>query len=155
MLHRAPTTAELACRLDVSHHEIVDARRSGYAYRPLSVEQPAPWHEDRSLLDTFGAPDRGIDAVDRRDLLRRGLAELPEREQRIVALRYLAEFTQAEIATRLGLSQMHISRLLARSLTQLRAGTRHEGPSAGVEAGPARGIRPGPASQGRSLKLFR
>lgn len=123
-LRRVPTTAELAARLGVSQRNVLDAQRSTYAYRPLSLDQPAPDSEDRRLLDTVGGPDRGIDAVERRETLRHRLTELPERERRIIGLRYFAELTQAEIATDMGMSQMHISRLLGRTLTQLRTGMR-------------------------------
>jgi RNA polymerase sigma-B factor len=121
-LHRSPTTIELAARLGVSQADVLAARRCAHAYRPLSLEQPAPNSEDLSLIDSLGGPDPGIEAVDTRESLRVRLAALPERERRIVTLRYFGELTQAQIAADIGVSQMQISRLLARSLTRLHDG---------------------------------
>jgi RNA polymerase sigma-B factor len=120
VLHRSPTTAELAARLDVSRGDVLEARRSASAYRPLSFEQPVPGSDDLWLIDALSGPDPGIDAVDRRETLRRGLAALPVRSRRIIALRFVGDLTQAQIAARLGMSQMHVSRLLAHALTWLR-----------------------------------
>lgn len=120
-LHRTPTTGELAVLLGVGHEDVLAARRCASAYRPLSFERPVSGSEDLHLIDSLGGPDPEIEAVDRREILRRPLAGLPERERRIITLRYVAQMTQAEIAAHIGVSQMHVSRLLARSLTQLRA----------------------------------
>jgi RNA polymerase sigma-B factor len=135
VLHRSPTTAELAARLGVSWDDVLAARRCPTAYRPVSLEQPRSDREDRPLVDWLGGPDSEIETVGRREVLRRRLAELPERERRIIALRFVAEMTQAQIAADLGVSQMQISRLLARSLARLRAamlidGDRPAGPEA-------------------------
>jgi len=120
LLHRRPTTAELADRLGVSHDDVQAARRCTTAYQPLSLDRPTPGGENLNLSDSLGGPDPRIDAVHNHEVLRRRLAELPEREQRIIALRYVAQMTQTEIAAQLGMSQMHISRLLARTMTRLR-----------------------------------
>lgn len=122
VLHRTPTTAELAARLDVSQAEVLEARRCANAYRPLSFEQPTRGSEDPHLIDALGGTDPGIDAVDRRETLRRRLAELPERQRRVLTLRYVADMTQDRIAAHLGVSQMQVSRLLTLSLTRLHAG---------------------------------
>jgi RNA polymerase sigma-B factor len=118
--HRSPTTAELASRLGVSRDEVLAARLSAYAYRPVSLEWRGPAGDEPDLIDMLGAADPEIDAVDRRMTLRVVLAGLPERERRIIALRYGSEMTQAQIAVDVGLSQMQISRLLTRALAQLR-----------------------------------
>jgi RNA polymerase sigma-B factor len=120
VLHRMPTTAELAARLGVSQADVRAARRCATAYRPLSLERPVPGGENLRLSDSLGGPDPRIEAVDSNEVLRRRLAELPERERRIIALRFDAGMTQTEIAAQMGVSQMHISRLLARTLTRLR-----------------------------------
>ena len=122
MLHRSPTTTELATRLGVSRDEILQARYCANAYRPLSFDQPTPSGGSSPLLDLLGGPDPEIEAIDRRETLRRRLAQLPARQQRILTLRYDEDLTQAQIATRIGVSQMQISRLLTQSLTQLRDG---------------------------------
>lgn len=121
-LSRPPTTAELATQLHVSEEDIAGARLCAHAYRPLSLDRPTMDDDGAGLVDTLGGTDEGIDAVDRHELLRRGLAGLPERERRIIALRFFGDMTQSQIAVDLGVSQMHVSRLLAHALAQLRTG---------------------------------
>jgi RNA polymerase sigma-B factor len=116
--HRSPTTAELAAQLGVSQDDIVAARRYASAYRPLSFQQPGSTGGDGlRVVDGLSGSDHTIETVERRAVLRRGLAELPERQRRVIALRYFADLTQTEIAAELGVSQMQISRLLAQALT--------------------------------------
>jgi RNA polymerase sigma-B factor len=119
-LHRSPTTAELANRLDVSAEDVRAARLAANAYRTASLDQPLRV-EGRGLLDTLGDPDPRIVAVDSREALRVGLAALPVRDRRIIGMRFFADMTQAQIAAELGISQMHVSRLLAGALLRLRA----------------------------------
>jgi RNA polymerase sigma-B factor len=119
-LHRSPTTAELAARLDVSPHEVLLARNCATAYHPVPIQQPAPGH--LYVAGALAVTDRGIDEVDNRETLRVLLNRLPTHEQLVVRMRFYSDMTQAQIATRIAVSQMHVSRLLARSLTQLRAG---------------------------------
>jgi RNA polymerase sigma-B factor len=119
-LHRAPTTAELATRLGINQRQVADTRRSANAYRPLSLDRPVHDGDDPTLIDAIGVTDPAIAAIDTREMLRVRLAELPQREQRIINLRYFSDLTQTQIAAEIGVSQMHISRLLARSLAQLR-----------------------------------
>jgi RNA polymerase sigma-B factor len=123
-LHRAPTTAELATRLAISQREVTDTRRSANAYHPLSLDQPIHTGQDPTLIDAIGVTDPAIAAADTNEMLRVRLAKLPHREQRIINLRYFSDLTQNQIAAEIGVSQMHISRLLARSLAQLRTDIR-------------------------------
>jgi RNA polymerase sigma-B factor len=120
VLHRSPTTVELAARLGVSRDDVLETRRCTDAYRPRSFQQPASGHEDLRLMDALSGTDPGIDAVERRETLRRGLAALPARQQRIITLRFAGDMTQTQIAAHIGMSQMQVSRLLTRSLTSLR-----------------------------------
>jgi RNA polymerase sigma-B factor len=140
ILHRSPTTAELATRLAVSHGDVLEARQCASAYRPSSFEQPPFGREQLHLLDVLGGLDPELEAVDRRETLRRRLARLPERQRRVLALRYLADMTQAQIAADIGVSQMQVSRLLAQSLTRLRDGVRTDADSV-APGGPARVVR--------------
>ncbi|WP_426504317.1 SigB/SigF/SigG family RNA polymerase sigma factor [Dactylosporangium sp. McL0621] len=146
-LHRSPTTAELAARLGVSREEIREARRCADAYRPRSFGQPGPDGEVSGLIDRLGGPDVGIEAVERRETLRLGLAGLSVRQRRVIALRFVVDLTQQQIATRIGVSQMQVSRLLVRALAQLRDGMRDD-----VDSAPRRAdamcqvIGSGPAS---------
>jgi RNA polymerase sigma-B factor len=148
VLHRSPTTRELAAELGVSPDEVVEARRCAHAYRPCSFEQPVAGTEDLRLIDVLRCADPGLDAVDRREALRRALAVLPPRERRIIGLRFVAEMTQAQIGVRIGVSQMQVSRLLTRSLGRLRDALQADGDiTDGV--GFTRGA--GGGSSGRSL----
>jgi RNA polymerase sigma-B factor len=122
VLHRLPTTTEVAARLGVSPDQVQRAQDAATAYRPVSVNQPAPGHDDLYLIDLLAVADRDIEAVDNRETLRVLLAALPAREQRVVRMRFYADMTQAEIATEIGVTQMQVSRLLTRSLTRMHAG---------------------------------
>jgi RNA polymerase sigma-B factor len=153
VLRRSPTTVELAARLGVSHGDVLAAQRCVNAYRPLSLERPAPGSEDLRLIGSLGGPDPGIEAVDSRETLRVVLVGLPARERRIIALRYFADMSQDQIGAEIGVSQMQVSRLLAQILTRLRDGMLAAPDSAAVEAGPA-GVMPqvpyaDPSSGGR------
>lgn len=144
-LHRSPTTQEVAARLGVSSDRVVEARRCASAYRPWSFEQPVAGTEDLRLLDVLSGADLGFDAVDRRETLRLALAVLPVRERRVIGLRFVGEMTQSQIAERIGVSQMQVSRLLARSLIMLRAAMHVDGTNvAGGRTGGANLASPHP-----------
>jgi len=123
-LGRAPTRSELAAYLGAGEAEVAVAVSSWQCRRPESLDwlSATGGPERRPFVDTLGAVDVRFDAVVDRHTLRPLLAALPVRERRILALRFFGDLTQAEIAAQFGLSQMHISRLLVRVLTQLRAG---------------------------------
>jgi RNA polymerase sigma-B factor len=118
----APTAAEIAERAGVSVEAVVEAREAHQALRADSLDQPLRSTEDdagASLLDTIGDRDTDYERVFNRVVLDSLLATLDERDQTIVRLYYREELTQSEIGERLGLSQMHISRLLRQATTQL------------------------------------
>jgi RNA polymerase sigma-B factor len=120
-LGRSPTVADLATRVGVSEEEVIEGLESGHAYRALSINAPAGGDDTGAeLADLLGSSDRALEAVDDRESLRPLIARLPEREQRIIAMRFFGNLTQTQIAERLGISQMHVSRLLAHALTFLR-----------------------------------
>jgi RNA polymerase sigma-B factor len=127
-LGRSPTVPELADRLGVSEDEVLEAMEAGRAYRVGSIDARAPGESDDGLTvaDRLGAPDAALADAERRAALAPMLASLPERQRLIVYLRFYEGLTQSEIGARLGISQMHVSRLLARSLDQLRE---HAGPA--------------------------
>jgi RNA polymerase sigma-B factor len=124
LLGRTPTLRDLAADLDVTDADVTTAFNAWQGHRPDSLDaQTAAGGEQRwSLIDTLGAVDADIDRVVDRQSLRPLLAALPVREQRILAMRFVGGMTQSEIAAQIGVSQMHISRLLLRSLQALRAG---------------------------------
>jgi RNA polymerase sigma-B factor len=122
-LGRSPTVADLATHLDVSEEEIIEGLDSSHAYRALSLHAPVAGDDATTeLVDLLGDVDRDMENVEDREALRPLIARLPVREQKIIAMRFFGNMTQSQIAAELGISQMHVSRLLARTLAQLREG---------------------------------
>ncbi|WP_019547793.1 RNA polymerase sigma factor SigF [Streptomyces sulphureus] len=119
---RSPTTAEIAERLKITEEEVLACIEAGRAYRATSLEAAQERDDGMpGLLDRLGYEDPELDGVEHRDLVRHLLVQLPEREQRILLLRYYRNLTQSQISAELGVSQMHVSRLLSRSFARLRA----------------------------------
>ncbi|CAN3129079.1 SigB/SigF/SigG family RNA polymerase sigma factor [Mycobacterium sp. smrl_JER01] len=120
-LGRSPTPAELADTLGVERMDVVEALTAAAGLKARSIDAAATREEDSpALVDRMGCPDPGIGSIDDRDALRAQLERLPRREYRIVVMRFFECLTQSEIAERMGISQMHVSRLLAQSLSRLR-----------------------------------
>jgi RNA polymerase sigma-B factor len=120
-LKRPPRVSELANELGVSDDDILEAMEVGGAYRSASLDaRPTDNAESMTLESRLGTSDTGFDLAEHRVLLERLLEGLPERERTIVRLRFFEDMTQTEIAQEVGISQMHVSRLLARTLVQLR-----------------------------------
>ena len=119
-LGRAPTVAELSRALDATPEEIVEAMESGNAYSPISIEAQTDAATGWSLADTLGAPDAALEQIEYRESLRPLLAQLEDRERTILTLRFFHNRTQSQIAEEVGVSQMHVSRLLAKTLADLR-----------------------------------
>ncbi|WP_409074322.1 SigB/SigF/SigG family RNA polymerase sigma factor [Micromonospora chalcea] len=119
---RQPTDRELADDLEVTVAQLVAAVAALDVYHLASLNEPRPGADGPERLALIGTADPGYAAVDDHLALRPLLAALPARERRILTMRFYGDLTQAQIATRVGLSQMHVSRLLKRSLAQLRAG---------------------------------
>jgi len=118
-LGRAPTVAEMADLLGRSEEAVLAALDCATAYNTESFETPVG--EELTLGETLGSSDANLDDVEMHESLRPLLDKLPAREQRILQLRFYGNHTQSQIATELGISQMHVSRLLARTLGRLRA----------------------------------
>ena len=119
-LGRPPTPAEVARRAGVLEEEVLESMEAGSLYRLASIDAGGADDESgASLVQRLGELDEELIAVDTRVAITEMLATLPEREQRIVYLRFFAGLTQTEIAEQVGISQMHVSRLLARSLETL------------------------------------
>lgn len=127
-LSRSPTVAELAKHLEISEDEVLEGLESANAYSTLSLDAPDSSGEEDgpAVLDSLGEWDEQLDGVEYRESLRPLLAELPDREKQILMLRFFGGMTQSQIADRIGISQMHVSRLLARTLAQLRVGLLRE-----------------------------
>jgi RNA polymerase sigma-B factor len=121
-LGRSPTIAELAAETQVSEEDVLEALEAGQAYRFTSLDAPGGADSDGETLGArLGDEDPRLVDAERRATLSPLLSRLPPREQMILHLRFFEGLTQSEIAARLGISQMHVSRLLARSVAQLRA----------------------------------
>ncbi|HEX2698702.1 MAG TPA: SigB/SigF/SigG family RNA polymerase sigma factor [Acidimicrobiales bacterium] len=121
-LGRSPTIPELAAEAQVSEEEVLEALEAGQAYRFASLDAPSPGEDEGDTMSSqLGEEDAGMIDAEHRVALSPLLAQLPKREQVILHLRFFEGLTQSGIAERLGISQMHVSRLLARSLAQLRA----------------------------------
>ena len=118
-LGRSPTVAELAEAAGVEEEDVVDALDSTNAYSTRSLNAP---FEDgsESLSDKLGTDESGYEEIEDGSLVAEGLAALDERERRIVELRFFDEMTQSQIAAEIGISQMHVSRLLRRALATMR-----------------------------------
>ncbi|HEX3788971.1 MAG TPA: SigB/SigF/SigG family RNA polymerase sigma factor [Pseudonocardiaceae bacterium] len=116
-LGRAPRPSELADHLGLSRERVYEALVASAGKQGSSLDA---WMAEPSG-DRFGYEDARLSEVDNREVLGPLLAELPEREQRIIVLRFVREMSQADIARRVGVSQMQVSRLLSKTLERLRA----------------------------------
>ncbi|MFG2329307.1 RNA polymerase sigma factor SigF [Streptomyces sp. NPDC048604] len=122
-LDRAPTVEELAAELDLSHEEVVEGMAASNAYTASSLDaQPEEDETEGTLADRIGYEDHGLEGIEYVESLKPMIAALPARDRKILSLRFTAGMTQSEIGEELGISQMHVSRLLARTLGRLRKG---------------------------------
>lgn len=119
-LGRSPTIAELAQATGSDEEEVIDALDSAHAYSTRSLDAQFDEGGEGTLADRLGTDETGYDEVDESSLVAVGLGALDERERRIVELRFFDELTQSQIAAEIGISQMHVSRLLRRALTVMR-----------------------------------
>jgi RNA polymerase sigma-B factor len=123
-LGRPPTAGELADALDEPVEAIVEALESATAHRAVSLDAPNgssdSGERDLTRHDHLGMEEEGYERAEWRGFLRPGIECLPRRDRILLALRFHEELTQSQIADRMGLSQMHISRLLRRALDRLR-----------------------------------
>jgi RNA polymerase sigma-B factor len=120
-LGRAPKPSELARHLGVDREEILEAlaaKANQHAGSRTAVDDA----DDQPVADTLGEVDKALEHVEYRESLRPLIDALPERERLILTLRFFGDMTQTQIAQRVGISQMHVSRLLSRTLAQLRQG---------------------------------
>ena len=121
-LAHSPTISEISEELNVPVEKITEAMESGYAYQPVSLnaQRKSDNDESFSLEDYLGAEDEGLKTVLERLDIKEALSSLPPREKVIIDLFFYEDFSQAEIAARLRVSQMHVSRLLRQALSKLK-----------------------------------
>ncbi len=116
----SPSVTDLARHLGVTEEDVVEAIEVARVYNPVSLSAPAGPDTDSGIADPLGDLDPGMEAVDNRESVKPLLNALPERERRILTMRFFGDMTQSQIATQLGISQMHVSRLLSQTLQKLR-----------------------------------
>ncbi len=118
---RSPTVAELAAAAGIDEEEAVEALEAGRAYSSRSLTSPLESDErsESGLIDLLQDEEPGYEDAENRQLLAAGLQTLDERERRIVHLRFVEGLTQSQIAVEIGISQMHVSRLIRRALERL------------------------------------
>jgi RNA polymerase sigma-B factor len=138
-LHRPPSVEEIAAKVGIPAVEVLEILEAQHNRRPLSLDAPPVGEdpEDASGAEWVGRPDGSYDLVDDRLAMEAVLPSLGEREREVLRLRFVEELPQTEIATRVGCSQMHISRLLRRSLDKLREEAEKIPATAGTEAAAA------------------
>jgi RNA polymerase sigma-B factor len=121
-LGRVPSDEELAARLGVTLADVAEAREADLVFSAYSLDAPISDGEDSALLrDLLGSDDDAMERAVDLAAVEAHWAELPEREQDILTMRFYGNLTQSEIGERLGISQMHVSRLMARALAHLRS----------------------------------
>ena len=124
-LGRSPTPGEVAERLGIEVEEVMEGLESANAYSTLSLDAGDNGDEGLgSMLETMGSTDEALDHVEIRESIRPLIEALPPREKQILLLRFFRQMTQSQIAEEVGISQMHVSRLLTRTLAELRESIR-------------------------------
>ena len=136
-LGRSPNIAEIAAAVKATEEQVLDAMQGAQSYSTVSFDEPVG--ENRTALETLGAEDEEFLTAERRVLLAAGMKGLAAREQEIMRLRFFEGLTQREIAEQVGISQMHVSRLIRRSLDDMRSQMSDDRPA--VESKPRRALR--------------
>ena len=121
-LGRSPSVEELAEATDANPEQVVEALESSRAYSTVSLSERSddPDDDNADPLEALGDEDDGYQLVEQRELLRQGFKTLADRERAILHMRFFLGLTQSEIADRVGISQMHVSRLIRQSVDQVR-----------------------------------
>jgi RNA polymerase sigma-B factor len=121
-LGRAPTTGEIAERIDATDEQVLEAREASAAYRAVSLDRPRTEEEEDgdSYADAVGEEDPGYRLAEAAATMDRLMRVLSDREREVLRLRFEEDLTQSEIGARVGVSQMHVSRLIRQSIARLR-----------------------------------
>jgi RNA polymerase sigma-B factor len=119
-LSRSPSIAEIAAELETTPEEVLEAMEVGSAYSTVSLSTGPSGDEELDPLETIGSEDEGFERSEARAALAPALAHLPPREREILRMRFEEGLPQTQIANRVGLSQMHVSRLIRKSLAAMR-----------------------------------
>jgi RNA polymerase sigma-B factor len=119
-LGRTPTAVEVADALEITLEQVLEAREAATAYRADSLDRPAGDDQDATVVDTLGAHEPGYVQAEQSATLQAMMSALDDREREILRLRFEEDLTQSEIGDRVGVSQMHVSRLLRHAVARLR-----------------------------------
>ena len=121
-LGRAPTPAEIAAHIGATTEQVLEAREAAAAYRAVSLDRPRDEEDDDAtgIADSVGAEDPGFSLAEDAATVQRLMRVLTEREREVLRLRFEEDLTQSEIGERVGVSQMHVSRLIRQSVARLR-----------------------------------
>ena len=121
-LQRSPSVGEIAAKLEIDPGEVLEVLEANHNRRPLSLDRPVGGEEDEAPASEWvGEEDEGFELVDDKLALEGVLPQLDERERLILRLRFVEDMTQSQIAEQVGHSQMHVSRILRRTLERIRA----------------------------------
>jgi RNA polymerase sigma-B factor len=119
-LGRSPSIAEIAREFQTTPEQVLEALEAGSAYAPASLSAGPGEEGDLDPMETIGGVDEEFERTDQRASLEPALARLPQREREILRMRFEDGLTQTQIAEKIGISQMHVSRLIRRSLDRMR-----------------------------------
>ena len=120
-LGRAPTPAEIGSHIGATTEQVLEAREAAGAYRAVSLDRPRDDDEDGDgMAESMGAEDPGFGIAEDAATVERLMASLSDREREVLRLRFAEDLTQSEIGARIGVSQMHVSRLIRQAVARLR-----------------------------------
>jgi RNA polymerase sigma-B factor len=123
-LGRSPTTAEIAEHIEASSEEVLEALEAAVAYEPVSLDtSPGADEDDETWAQSIGTDDPGYEIVEHGATLAPAMRSLPARERMILHMRFVEDMTQSQIAEHIGISQMHVSRLIRKALEAMRSET--------------------------------
>ena len=120
-LARSPTIAEIAECTGLSREDVIEGLEVRMAYDTTPLDAPSQGDDDTQLNSRLGAEDQALERVEYSEMLERAMRSLPERERVLLRMRFAEDLSQSEIAKRVGVSQMHVSRLLRRAVAQMQA----------------------------------
>jgi RNA polymerase sigma-B factor len=131
-LQRSPSVGEIAAKLEIEPSEVLEVLEASHNRRPLSLDRPTGGDEEEApAAEWVGSVDERFELVDDKLALEEALPRLDERERLVLRLRFVEDMTQSQIAARIGHSQMHVSRILRRTLEKIREEVDAEGESGG------------------------
>jgi RNA polymerase sigma-B factor len=121
-LQRSPTVREIATKMQIDEADVLEVLEASHNRRPLSLDRPGPSDDadESTPAEWLGTEDEGFDLIEGRIALEEAIPHLSDRERLVLRLRFVEDMTQSQIAERIGHSQMHVSRILRRTLQRVR-----------------------------------